>query len=679
MPVSNDPLIEAAVRNLKVDAELQIGARAALRDLSNTAADPASDQPAEIIARWDKLDAKPRRFSWKWVLAFLVIVGSIIVGHLNFQEAMSFRLLSPLSFISNWDMIQKQARDSFANQQLSPEQELLLFGDLTKSDPAEMRKTLWDQEPNNRAYFSEYVLAYIREQERLPDNFFSDVSRIDPENSHYTYLAAATEAKDSVTKGKYSSSDRKAQKPTTWTINDEAKLDQAILLSAQAAGQPVFETYQSEMVAKRLSLLPQNDFFTWMNSGVILFSAPAAGFDLRPLSEAFSAKAEALSTKGDSAGFLNLLTSMEAFYRSQILSRNPSLVEYLILELHAGTNYRDFQVAASVLSFTDQATRLDEIADRLDARLTAKQARIGAHSRKPANLLRGSRYSMEGVYVNLLSKPSTFEPEELLPGSKMDHALAGRSMSMCLWLFLVVSLLVVSANRFLASRQTRLLARRMESLLRPVDYAWTIGVGLVFPIFYVFFISRFTPYGAREWSVQERVELVPMTQFVAMFLLMIGSSILTARWRLQRRAGALGIGLRRLWIGGVAIFLAMISVPLVGWTVIEDREKQLVFATIALSAPLLLWLVVLAASGPFGSFGKRLGSSIMARTLMPVLGTGMLVMLILIPVFKAEETYWFKRFTLAHFTAESVPVTEYEHRIAKQLGDELREALGFAK
>jgi hypothetical protein len=55
----------------------------------------------------------------------------------------------------------------------------------------------------------------------------------------------------------------------------------------------------------------------------------------------------------------------------------------------------------------------------------------------------------------------------------------------------------------------------------------------------------------------------------------------------------------------------------------------------------------------------------------------MLMMVILIPAFKAEETYWFKRFTLAHFTAESAPVTEYEHRIAEQLGEEIREALGL--
>ncbi|RYD61835.1 MAG: hypothetical protein EOP84_35255 [Verrucomicrobiaceae bacterium] len=259
----------------------------------------------------------------------------------------------------------------------------------------------------------------------------------------------------------------------------------------------------------------------------------------------------------------------------------------------------------------------------------------------------------------------------------MDHALSGRIMSVCLWVYFLLGLLMVSANRFLTSRLIRLLAARMENLLKLSDYGWILSLGILAPTVYVFAISRFTSLGGRVWSVQEEVMLIPIAHFSALFLLMVGSSILAGRWRLQKRAGEFGFNDQRPWIGGTAILLAMTSVPAIGWVVLKELEEPFLIAAVSLLAPLLLWLLILAFRSPFGSSKNRLMSSMMTRVLMPVFGTGMLIAIILVPIFKAEEGYWFRRFSLAHFNVATAPVTEYEQLVAQKLGEEIREALGY--
>src|SRR6478672_2153842 len=78
MEDSSDPVVKAAVRPLTGDAELKSCARHLLESLRETEA----EQTEEAIARWDAIDGKQRRRSWKTLFySGVTAVSLLMLGH----------------------------------------------------------------------------------------------------------------------------------------------------------------------------------------------------------------------------------------------------------------------------------------------------------------------------------------------------------------------------------------------------------------------------------------------------------------------------------------------------------------------------------------------------------------------------------------------------------------------
>ena len=164
-------------------------------------------------------------------------------------------------------------------------------------------------------------------------------------------------------------------------------------------------------------------------------------------------------------------------------------------------------------------------------------------------------------------------------------------------------------------------------MLRPVDYSWLLGAGLLLPYAYAMGVNRCTPLGGRDWGLKGLNGLLPMAQFLGMALLMLVVPVLVARWRLGLRAGCFGLGGGRSWLGWIAVLGAAVGIPLSGWIApIESHRDAWQPMLLGLAALPAGWLLAVSLRALFGSDRLRLLTrGVIARALVPVYAVAMLL------------------------------------------------------
>ena len=249
-------LIEAAVRPLADNPELQLAAA----NLLEEAAANARGEAGAALARWEAIDAGKRRPWVKWaLLAVLAVVSAWAwAGAVKDYRGYWRRYKLVLEFVID-EPGNRQALEHDLARHQDERGRLLLLGDVTKTTVSERMQGLWDSAPDNPAYFMEFAGAYLRDHEQLPPGFLETARRLDPDNSWFSYFAAALNLKDAVAAQIQSKGERDAGAAKAWTIRDPQKLADAIALLHQASGQARFDSYQTRMLRERMPFIPQAD------------------------------------------------------------------------------------------------------------------------------------------------------------------------------------------------------------------------------------------------------------------------------------------------------------------------------------------------------------------------------------------------------------------------------------
>ena len=78
-----------------------------------------------------------------------------------------------------------------------------------------------------------------------------------------------------------------------------------------------------------------------------------------------------------------------------------------------------------------------------------------------------------------------------------------------------------------------------------------------------------------------------------------------------------------------------------------------------------------------GKKGQLLKSGTLCRLLVPAYASAALLMICLVPVFRAAEQYWFERDHFMMLHPETPGMGSYEYKVAVQSQKELREILGY--
>lgn len=275
----------------------------------------------------------------------------------------------------------------------------------------------------------------------------------------------------------------------------------------------------------------------------------------------------------------------------------------------------------------------------------------------------------------------------------LGHELLSWIFGYVSWLAMALCLGRVASYRFRVAALSSRLALRMEQLLRPADWAWIVGAGVLAPFIFVMAINRLTPLGGRDFSVQGTALLVPAAHFLGLWILWLIVPVQLTRWRMARRAGSLGFA-SSSWLGWFASGCAVAFVPVIGWVAISPssigswlewinsfpamwKQSPHHWIALALVGIPLLWLLVHISFALLGRADRQLYRAASASVLVKVFASTLLLLALAIPVFKASERYWFRQDTMTKFDLETPGWSNFESKVAIQMGKELKEILGY--
>jgi hypothetical protein len=203
-----------------------------------------------------------------------------------------------------------------------------------------------------------------------------------------------------------------------------------------------------------------------------------------------------------------------------------------------------------------------------------------------------------------------------------------------------------------------------------------LGIGILIPLVYHFTIVRFTPLGGREWSLKASAFMVPAGQFSAMIWMMILLPVMIVRQRLARRGAALGWTANRQILGWIAVASAAVSLPVFGWALAGEKptETPMVIAGCLLLPP-QLYLLVISFRALFSRQSGLLRRVSVSRVLLPAYASGMLAMILAVPLFHAEERHWIAKDRLTAVSADAPGIGPHEWEVAQAMRAELLEIL----
>jgi hypothetical protein len=677
------PLIEKVTEPLAANAERRMAAQAFLGEKF----DAAHPGVAETTAR---LEAAGRRkfpvlrkvLPWiSWAVAIAIVI---------FSNASAFRLAhSVYSFdvFEPWEKPPLPASDGLS------EEDRLLLGDPSLED-LELKRRLHLHAPENPAYFAEYALVFVSENERLPPDFLKTATRIAPENAYFPYSAAGRTGKESFTKKTRSGPSppsrvvdgvrlRPLPREMEFDIKDAAAFEEALVLVAKAAALPAFETHTNPMTVARVRLLSTGTMAEFTRALIYAYGSPTGMIELRTVADLLSARAEQLSKAGRKEDFIVLNQQREAFLAH--LGRNPDivLVGELVYHVIASATAKNFEAAADRLGLTEMAETYRKQVDAFQAERDTRDIRQNKED-DPFPVDKTS--SLHRLVLPMVNRQVTTAPPlseaDFEPMRRAEHELLGGLGILAMALCLPLAALFVFLFRFVSTPMIRVPAKRLAGVLGVADWVWVIGLGVVLPILCFLLVTRLTPLGGREYGAMFFVLAFPGVQYAALLLALLIVPAILVRWRLSKRLAPFGFG-DRFTVPLALAVMAMIAVwSLAALPVVEHLTKAKLlnnFTFAALAAPPALCLCLLFANALRAILGKpaaRLAQCATAFAVLPAYPIAIILLSALMPIYSAAEKRWLAKETLLRIDPDAPDLGAYEFKVAAQKRKEINAITG---
>jgi hypothetical protein len=679
MPDPAERFIDAATSPLVDNPELQIAARQELAGSIGSAVAGTGDSLDTAAARLEAADRKPHGEWWR---PTVYITTAIISAWVLVTSWSSFALArEALNVIGNLGGISlgssgENAWEKRFSKNLTPEQKLLLMGDTRRQGKAAQFAALWESDPENPAYYADYASAYFFQHDSPPPDFLETARKLDPDNGWFPGILAGQTAKQALDSSS-SAKSTTAKSPggvKIKLIKDPAKLDEAMALLHEASTTKRIDSYQLAMVRQRIPLLPpRTDNLTQLGPVAYVAGLPALNLRFRYLADAVAAKAIQLAAAKDTEGFKRLLADWEAFTALHVRAEHGSLVDVMVAVVCTQGPLKALSEAASDLGMPDEAARLKA----LDQRFEERRAAIKSRTDPNANMAMHSA-TLAGLSLPVVSKQSMHSPvlteADLRPGRLADRATIDRFMSVAGWLLLGLAALATGLYRHRCGRLSKRLSERMVLLIRPLDWFWIFGAGIVLPLLYYVVISRYTPLGGRDWSLKASAFAVPAGQFSSMLWLMIVLPVVIIRPRLSVRGRATGLASGKQVFGWISVACGFLALPCFGLTLVSDSpsEKLLIVAGLLLGA-LQVYALVAGIRALFSKPPSLLRRAAISRALLPAYVVGMAAMVIALLGFHEEEKHWIAQDRLMEVTVEAPSMSRFEYQVSQTMIRELQE------
>ena len=661
--------MEAVLRSLTGNGGVREAAEVALRG-HFAGREVADADAAQVVAAFDRADARPRRNRW-------------IVGLGWFAFFVSIPLLIGFALKVYWGMALVPGASGAAPRdgklqrlvggRLDAEQRLLLLGREGERNEVARWRPLWERHPENPAYLAEVALAYALAHQEVPAELLDAAGKVDPENGWYRVLAAAVAVDGTVRRERQSAEDKRAGKAPQWELLDEPRLRGALLQLREAAGSPRFTGHRDALQRERVALLPAaEDWVSQVVRHLLTAGQPGAVIPLRNLAEGLAAAAQECAARQDPEGFRTLVGDWQ-WLVGAVLEDGSSLIDQMVARVMFSMPLANFRDAAGVLGMADAA----EVFGLLEAELREVQEarkKGGGRGDAQGKLARRHGSIMAGLAMmtpDVLTAPPEVTAESLKPGRLADHAMFSRQLLVLVWVLLVlVSLKAVLWGRGVSAR--RALGRRMVDLLDRRDWCWIVGGGVLLPVLWYGLVTRVGPVGARGWSLAASGFAHPVYEMLALWVLLAGGPLVMAAWRLSRVGGVFGLGVARPWAGWVALAAGALVVPVMGGLMHVDGVPAWAFHAVA---GVFLGVALLGSGMPAMMWTGRepaVRRAAAVRAALPGWLCGIVVCVAAFEINGWEEHHWVVRERLMAVPADVAAPTLHEVRVAAALRKETR-------
>lgn len=678
MNTDRESLLRLATRPLEGNPELLLAARGELEPRLDAA---AAGDVAETIAAFQRADR--RGFIGRHWRKLLGLAAFVLACWMGFE---AFRMRQAAQFVRSISSLSLSPSEPKRPAHLTPPQLLLLYGSEASSNQEQRWKPLWDSDPANPAFFSQYAKGVFDDRNLLPPEMLEEAERIDPGNGWYPAINAGALLDRVVERNKQNDADRKALKAPGYTVKDEEKLAEALVLIHRAAAMPLMDSREDELFQMRLPLLGKRT--DWITHIPILaytagISTPGA-LAVRRIPDALAVEAERCAARGDREGFERVVQSWESINR-RFIEGGWTMIELLVARVMISSPATTFRDGAMKLGLQPEVERFTAIAEEERERRES-QRRSGRGER---NLIEQKASMLAGLTLPMIARQVREQPpltdDDLRPSRLAEHALIQRAVAGAGGIILLLAAGIATLVFVLANLVHRKLSYRLCDLLDGRDWLRVIAITALAPVLLHGMLVYFTPLSAREWSMRgPGLFQIPLQMAAAVgFMLVLAAAL--AGSLLDQRLKVFGMVARRprtRWImaacAALALPVAGVAVP-VGYGLKMPEADSLAMACFAAGALLaavpLLWLLAGLVKPLFGFKDPSPRSATLARVLVPAWLSGFIALAATAPVHHAIERHWIQQDRLLEIAADAPAMSRYEWLVTQQLRVELLEML----
>jgi hypothetical protein len=429
-------------------------------------------------------------------------------------------------------------------------------------------------------------------------------------------------------------------------------------LLCQSASAPRFESYLPELRKRRLGMLGSTEMLA-EEVELILYSisalwAPTVRHQ-RDAVLTFGKAAQQAATDKDAAGLAVLLTSWERL-AGRLAANGNTMLDLVVPGAMWGESDKAMLQATRDLGLREEETQVEEIRRKFADYRTAFPR--GTGDSRPRSSLAQVLASPDGGV-----DASIFEP-----GRRVEYAVMERMSGLVAATVVLLFLAAASIESFRRGGRVNGLAAGLGPLFRPVDFLWTLALGIVVPALWYIGITRWTPLGLRDIGMtfyKPQPILIQEGAALVFALLMIAQ---TARWRVAVRGGILALRPNRPWIGWTMAGVAAVVMLMPGgvrW--LSGNEERYLQATAATGGLPLLWLLWEAGMVLFSPGNQALGGVLVCRRMvMPLAALAALLLGTWAPLI-ATERHWHARDEVTRVDREHGGLTLMESRMMETL------------
>lgn len=566
------------------------------------------------------------------------------------------------------------------------EENLLLFGDLTRAGLAAQRRAIWEAQPDNKVFFAYYFDGLVWEGVHSPRelaHFRKEAQlgmKLDPTNAFYHYMLADALAGQAISHyGEKPGIDKKSGKTIyAYQVKDRQLFDEAMHELLIAVRLPEMKTYHFAMMQAQFAQLPSPRHLEddWLRLTIAITRLFPEQPKFRALAWVipYYAHLSVMEGRRDNAEEIAQLWHPLV---KHLTANSHSIIELLVINAVVNISadgdagiYDELGEHAKVQQLRSQQKRL--IAPIIEYRATQHD------QGKVRHLL--YEYGAIELCPLLPLYSSYFTIDELAPLRNLEYVL----MELLVASLLPTILLVMLIYAWLAGMRWGMaaegvMAAPFTALLPAKTLLRIIGLSVLLPLAIYYLFTRESGLAGREHSIMATFIVLIPAEILGLAVLLLVLPMRMAKRAICRHCEALGIpvpprGYRRCrsFLSGAWSFIWVMLFLFVG---IAGTTATIIFNMFGIlrinSIFPIVFTCLLVASVLFPgvlkwqqAYGQFYG--IVAKTLIPIYAlTLLLFSLTALPYLSWNEQYWLRQDRLLFAQPVSADYPTVESRCVK--------------